>query len=64
MFEYCIFRSGDEEKGPHRIGSKVFCEQWIQDWLDDGGKGSVFYTARRWCGPWHIAPDVEHLRMF
>lgn len=60
FYEYCVMRNGDDQD-PHR-GPWVLsvCREWIQSWIDDGGRGSTFYIARRLMTPWEAVPTAEH----
>ncbi len=51
-FEYCIMHS-DFPNEPHRgPWAKDTCVLWLQDWIEDGGAGGVFYLACRPVAKW------------
>ncbi len=50
-YEYCIMRKG--QPGIHRGPmSEKMCDEWIWEFIDDGGKPGAFYIARRVIGDW------------
>ena len=50
--EYCIMRENLPQE-PHRGPmSEEDAEQWIREWIADGGRWGLFYIAAREVGPW------------
>ena len=55
MYEFCVVHErypGEVHRGPM---SEAEADQWIADWLADGGRDGVFYVARREVTEWERA---------
>lgn len=55
MYEFCVVHErypSEVHRGPM---SEAEADQWIADWLADGGRGGVFYVARREVTEWERA---------
>ncbi len=51
-YEYCVMHS-DHPNEPHRgPWTKETCVNWLTEWITDGGRGGVFYLARRPVSKW------------
>lgn len=52
-YEYGIFvsREGELHRGPM---TEQAAHEWIEEWLDDGGKPDVFFIMRREVGNWTV----------
>lgn len=52
-YEYAVFISRENE--PHREHlTEQAAHEWIQEWLDDGGKPGIFHIMRRKIGEWEV----------
>lgn len=53
-YEYGIWSNRDNVL--HRDGmSEPGADDWVDEWLDNGGKPGVFRVVRRAVGPWENA---------
>lgn len=51
-YEYGILQVKRPDE-PHRSGmTRTEAEEWLSDWLADGGRKDTFRVIRRAVGPW------------